>query len=365
MPPFSCITHFPMAPPLAPEEKELLDIANKVARECGESTQWSTWHFWDYYRRKTGGVAGEPHPPVSAETIWKETGPFGSCVDIAFQTTKALRDRLSSKPELSRYARNVRTLARASSDINPDLMHCITALSEETFCIVIDFSCNHEAMHIPLHKSVDSMPYHNMNGRESVDQLSYRQRSDGSNVIERTPKTPVNEWWNVTHFKEYSEAELIEKISIRLAEELERGTRIPKTKTVKYKSYLGPGPLHHDIPHVMFNGKVFATTCRIKIEFAQQRILMQVPLGDWLKLPEQRELYREAKKAKVFVPVNAAVRNLALHLVGPRHLSPLKEQIEVVSKIGQKHGMKESDFYKMIDSIYDVQRQARGPDCPG
>ncbi|CAI6330981.1 unnamed protein product [Periconia digitata] len=347
-----------MTAPFPSTEDHIYYIANSIAQYYIERTNWSTWHFWDYYRRlpllRDEATGTERAQAVSAAQSWCATAPYGSCVDIALQTTTALRHALYRVPELQHYASHVRTLARAGSANQNDLTHCITALLANSFCVVIDFSCNHEAMMIPLGGSVTSMPYHNMHGDEFRDQLRYLELPGGARTIQRVPANPRD----ATFFHEHDEASLIHMINVRLANELENAPGdipVPKTKSVKFQTYLDEPPRY--IPWVQFNGRPFATTLRMKIDFANRKVLMQVPYRDWLRLEENRYLLQEARNVGIFERVNNAACNLVVFLTRPRHRSPIRQQLDVMARIGVEHDLDEDQLLRMVDSIYEE----RGP----
>lgn len=348
---FLAYSVLPMGAPISPVEDTILDIANEVALEHCKSTTWSTWHFWNYYRAlHRAGVVAEDVQPASKD-IWQATEPFGSCVDIALQTTTALRYELASIQELRHYAGHVRTLARAGCSDEKEYTHCITALLEETFCIVIDFSCHHKAIKIALHSYADSMPYHNMHGDEYVDRLEYLECAEDVRAVRRVPLQPNA---NPTLFEEFDDQELIRRVNIRIANETEdgHGVLVPKMKSVKLRSFLREAP--QLIPWEEFGGKPFAITCRIKVDFLNRKVLMQVPYTDWMLHPENNNLYQRAEGASISEIVNPAACNLVIWLKLPRQQSALKEQIEIMDAIGRKHGLPKGELDKMIDSIYEI-----------
>ncbi|PVH93453.1 hypothetical protein DM02DRAFT_227365 [Periconia macrospinosa] len=341
-----------MVEPLPSNEERILQIANGIALQYGKTTHWSTWHFWDFYRRQfPGGGVADP-PPVS-EQIWRATAPFGSCVDIALQTTAALRKDLLQAPDLQHYEQRVRTLARAgSSNHQEELTHCITALLADTFCVLIDFSCNHKAMMIPLDSCVESLPYHNMHGDTFRDRLIYED-IDGVPTVFRLHQNATDP----TRFEEFDKSSLIRKINIRLANEMETlrsGHKVPKTKSVKFQTSLPEPP--NLIPWAKFDEDILATTCRVKVDFENQKVLMQVPYQDWLLRDENRSLLRKARASRGFFhKVNDAACNLTLFLDRPKHSSTVKKQIDILARIGEKHGLDPLELHRWIDSIYEIR----------
>lgn len=221
--------------------------------------------------------------------------------------------------------------------------------------MLIDFSCNHNAIYIPLHGCAESMPYHNMHGDEFQDRLYYLQGAAGLRIIQRVPHNPQN----TTVFAEFSESTLIRRINIRLAREREIlpcGIIVPKTKSVKLQTFLAHTPQW--IPWANFNGRPFATTCRVKIDFVYCKVLMQVPYRDWLCLEENQYLLDEAVAVDAFNYVNEAACNLIVYLDRAPYESPVQQKIGIIAKIGERHGLPKTELHRMIDSIYEVRSTA-------
>ncbi|KAF2810689.1 uncharacterized protein BDZ99DRAFT_462035 [Mytilinidion resinicola] len=344
-----------MSAPASAIQHQILAIANNVAYEHALSTRWSTWHFWKHYHKISHTNAIAKDDETLSTEIRQLTSPFGSCVDIAFQTTAALRAHLASEPSLQPYAAHVQTLARPRSTTSADLVHCITALFEEHFCIVIDFSCSFTAMAIALNDHVDSLPYLSMDGKTMQDRLHYCEPAHSSQTAQRTlTRQRLGADALPTPFTAFDDRHLIRNISFRIAELVDDvgGVVLPRAKGVKLHAQLPSRPTC--IPSVLCKGTYFATTCRVKADFAQRQVVMQVPYQDWMLQPANASLRDRVSKVGILQPISDAVCRLVLKLDGPRDRSPVKERVGVLGEVAEAFGLPNEDFGDMVDSVYGV-----------
>ena len=67
--------------------RELLAIetADNIARRYSYTTQWSTWHSWDYIRSEAAFNSRD------GGGIWTALHPFATCVGFCFPVAEALR----------------------------------------------------------------------------------------------------------------------------------------------------------------------------------------------------------------------------------------------------------------------------------
>lgn len=330
----------------------LQGIANEVALEYSLTSNWSTWHIWDYYNRfQSSRISLNPEEAP----IFQETAPFATCVDLAFAVVVDIRCKLASTPGFEKYVENVQTIACYTSSLP---FHCCAAIVLPSECIVIDIGLHYGAFIVPLHGHFDTMPYLNLRGNAAFNRFRYMPSSDGAPTlsIQESPNTGELDLLKIMYFAEIDYSSAVEQINFRLARETKDSAvdghkRIPSTKYLTLTSQL-PGVRHTAIPslYIPSIGGSLATTCRLKVDFGRCTITMQIPVTDWLLKPENSSLLKEVLDSGLFFPVSDAVANLNLDLACQKKIL---ERIMLVGKVGECLGLPMKEYSRIVASVLD------------
>ncbi|KAF2797996.1 hypothetical protein K505DRAFT_234273 [Melanomma pulvis-pyrius CBS 109.77] len=328
----------------------LQDIANDVALEYSLTCNWSTWHIWDYYKCfQSSRISLYPEETP----IFQETAPFATCVDLAFAIVVDIRCKLASTPGLEKYVESVQTIACYTGSLP---FHCCAAIVLPSECIVIDIGLHYEAFIVPLHSHFDTMPYLNMRGNASFNRFRYMPSSNGAPTLSIQDSPNTGDPLQVMHFAEIGYSSAVDQINFRLARETKDSAagdhkRVPSAKYLTITSKL-LDVRYTTIPslYIPSIGGSLATTCRLKVDFGQGTITMQIPVVDWLLKSENSSLHTEVLNSGLFYPVSDAVANLKLDLACQREIS---ERIVLVGKIGERIGLPMKEYFRIIASVLD------------
>lgn len=344
-------------------EHDLLEIANQVAYEHSLGITWSTWHFWNYYYRRNRRQSTGTSVALRNNATSSAMAEYGSCVDIATQTTASFRSRITAVPGLRHYAPLVQTYSTVGTTDPHHLAHCLTVLFLANFCIVIDPSFTFKAIRIGLDRYVDSLESISIEGHTLQTRLFYREISWGGRSWLalgwedlHAPGVPhqVNQarWFQPLDLEDDDAIQHI-NIPIAIDTEIVNGREYPRRKGIKLQAELDTRP--DCLPSIRFGPRKYvATVCRVKANFAQHNVTVQIPHYDWLLLPQNRCYYTSLDQMRLLRPVNNAVSNIVLNLNPSRHRYKVDIDVDIVAQVVECLGLERRVFEEVVESVYEM-----------
>jgi hypothetical protein len=320
--------------------KVLLRLANQVCVEYSLKTQWSSWHNW---------VEHNDYTFVPREYKNNSLG-FMTCVDEANLVAVALRELLASTPGYEKYAEFIQ--------LHHDGRHCVAVLRLPSVAFVMDISVHLTAFAIPLDGHVDTMPFYEFRGEQSYSRYDYHIFKGSEAPIVTTTYIPPAEEGLCAEapFAEISYDDAVERIKKHYARRLVNveGKLVPTKKHLTITSVSQQVPQY--IPSLYLENAGYGwTSCRLKIDFVTEYITMQIPVTDWLNTPAAGELAEAVRNSDVFKKHNVAVGDLVLDLSPEaRQSGNAQERSDLIGKVGASLGLPESEFAKMVASVYKV-----------
>jgi hypothetical protein len=318
----------------------LLQFANQVCVEYSLKTQWSSWHNW---------VEHNDYSFVPAEYKNNSLG-FMTCVDEANLVAVALRELLASTPGYEQYAEFVQ--------LHHDGRHCVAVLRLPSVAIVMDISVHLTAFAIPLDGFVDTMPFYDFRGELARSRYDYHIfKGSEVPVLTTTYIPPAGQGpCAEAPFADISYDDAVERIKKHYAKRLVNveGKLVPTKKYLTITSVSQHAPQY--IPSLYLGNAGYGwTSCRLKIDFVTECVTMQIPVMDWLNTPAAGELAEAVRNSDVFKEHNIAVGDLVLDLSPEaRQSGNALERSDLVGKVGASLGLPESEFAKMVASVYKV-----------
>ncbi|KAF2658324.1 hypothetical protein K491DRAFT_713711 [Lophiostoma macrostomum CBS 122681] len=307
-------------------KEALLDISNGITLNHVITTQWSTWHLWDYLDR-AHLIQREIQAAISED---EDLSSNFNETDIALIATKE----------------------SATSDYDH---HVIAAIIFPSFCIVSDTSLHSSALVIYLGQTVQCEERMLFSGRSGRGLYRYYQDANGKNILE-SGSTSNSQWKQLGY--EIDPVAAIQDLAIPGAREWSpHGTGVPVSKLVALRSLFNYKPVrYHSIP---VGDKHLVTACQIKVDFANRRIQMQIPLEDWLSRAENQEFKNRVLQDTLIMleysVENPAAMELRLELGSTKDndLGPqTRKYIVLMSEFGEKLGLPKSDFLGMAKGVY-------------
>lgn len=239
--------------------KQLLKVANKVALKYAQNYYWSTWRSWNASRFGTGVF--EDHMGA-ASLIYAEL-----CVELSL-----LAGGCDYACDYAKYA----TLLCSAGE---ERHHAIVVLCFESFAIVIDYAMHPTAFRVPLGGVFEMHPYTTISGREGQERFKYFLE-DGDHKLTMDSKhasyDPFIFYELINSIKNgyMGSAQQAAIIRKKYTDEMKNGV-LPASKHLAFRSLLDKEPQF--IAAVPVGDKWLATTVRIRVDFAEPRIVMQIP----------------------------------------------------------------------------------------
>ena len=255
--------------------KHAIQVADDITRRHSASTNWSSWHTWDYIRH---------NPTPASSAIWKAIHPFATCVGFSTAIAAFLRASYRSTPSLAHLADQVHTMA--SWELDPSCpeegerpRHCVAALLTAEACLLVDLVYEPIVMVIPAGGAHETMPYITMSGRLGKRMLHYDgHKLEMANLKRENARRDL--------FRVIEPDEALRSISTVTSTAIIPGTRIPTNKVVIIRGMVGEPPVR--IPSTQLGDRVWmVTTCRLQIDFWKRQLTLQIPIEDWLLKEEK------------------------------------------------------------------------------
>ncbi|KAH6605840.1 hypothetical protein Trco_004993 [Trichoderma cornu-damae] len=109
-------------------------------------------------------------------------------------------------------------------------------------------------------------------------------------------------------------------------------------------------------------GSWIINSCRLQVDFLRRKLTMQLPLADWLLKPQRYCLTLRTPSAPA--PTNNSyltVCNLEVDLGPGRRDEDLATELGVVAEIGASLGIDRAEFFRIVESVYDVWQAVDPP----
>ena len=253
--------------------KQLLKVAKKVALKYAQNYPWSTWHSWNASRFGTGvfedhmGVVSLIYAELCAE-LSLLAGEQGCDYDSFLAGERGCDFGCD-------YAKYATLLCSAGEERH----HAIVVLCFESFAIVIDYAMHPTAFRVPLGGVFEMHPYTTISGREGQERFKYFLE-DGDHKLTMDSKhasyDPFIFYELINSIKNgyMGSAQQAAIIRKKYTDEMKNGV-LPASKHLAFRSLLDKEPQF--IAAVPVGDKWLATTVRIRVDFAEPRIVMQIP----------------------------------------------------------------------------------------
>ena len=321
----------------------LFNVADQIACRHALTTQWSTWHTWDYYYRM-GADATE-----AKDTLWKEISPFVTCVGMTFQVARDLRASLAKTPGLAQYDAKVKTLESPMSVDSNQPFHCLAGIFLESYCIVVDLVFSATAFRVPYDGSFETLPYIVLSGQSERRRFRYVAGSDGARRL-------TMEWVGsdkaAVRFSEIDHHTALQSITLRAAQETEPDSRVPRKKGLVIRTTMDQPPIK--IASTPLDARFIVTACRVKVDFAHRTLTMQIPYEDWLLKAQNERYLARVQSSTMYKPVSDAVVNLAVDLSSPLDDGVVLENLRLMGEVGERLGLARGEILRITDSMKRV-----------
>ena len=325
-------------------EDLLFNVADQIACQRALTIQWSTWHTWDYYNRMGADAKAN-------DNLWKELSPFATCVGMTFQVAEDLRVSLTKTPNLAQYLANLKTLESPISVESNLPFHCLAGIFLKDYCIIVDLVYSAKAFKVQYNAPFETQPYILLSGRSEQRRFHYVAGPGGARLLTMewvgSDKTAV-------HYSEIDHNTALQTITLRAARETERDSQVPRKKGLVIRSMMSEEPMK--IASSPLDAGFIATTCRVKVDFANRTLTMQIPYEDWLLKPQNAHYFSRVQLSTMYKPVNDAVVNLAVDLSSPLEDDLMLENLHLMGEIGERLGLAREEILRIAASMKSVLR---------
>ena len=335
-------------PELHPDDL-LFNVADQIACRHALTTQWSTWHTWDYYNRI------EPDATEAKDSLWNKISPFATCVGMTFQVAEDVRSSLAKTPGLAQYHAKLKTLESPISADSNQPFHCLTGIFLESYCIVVDLVFSAKAFNVPYNGSFETPPYIVLSGRSERRLFRYIAGPGGT-------RTLIMEWVGsdkvAVHFSEIDHHTALQSITWRAARETESDSQVPKKKGLVIRTTMSEQPIK--IASTPLDIGFIVTACRVKVDFAHRTLTMQIPYEDWLLKPQNVRYLSRVQLSRMYKPVSDAVVNLAVDLSTPLDDDLVLEDLRLMGEVGERLGLAREEI---LSGGFSFNNQPRPGTC--
>jgi hypothetical protein len=332
--------------------KQLLKVAKKVALKYAQNYPWSTWHSWNASRFGTGvfedhmGVVSLIYAELCAE-LSLLAGEQGCDYDSFLAGERGCDFGCD-------YAKYATLLCSAGEERH----HAIVALCFESFAIVIDHAMHPTAFRVPLGSVYEMHPYTTISGREGQERFKYFLE-DGDHKLTMDSKHASYDpfvFYDLINSTKNGYMDCAQQAAIvrkKYADEMKNGV-LPTSKHLAFRSLLDKEPQF--IAAVPVGDKWLATTVRIRVDFAEPRIVMQIPRVDW---PQSENLsllllHPTPKGFRLYKTYNTVL--LEQKLYAARGAEPKQELVGLaqLKTLGKEFGVSCELFDDICRSVYRV-----------
>jgi hypothetical protein len=157
-------------------KEALLKVFNDITLKHAATTQWSTWHMWDYVERLAPLPAGvETH-------IWADMSPFASCLGQAHLIQRDIQAALSDSEDLSSNFNeaDIALIATKQSSTSDYDYHVVVAVMFQGFCIVADPSLHSTALVVGMNQTKTCEERMLLSGRPGKGTYNYFKDNNGT-----------------------------------------------------------------------------------------------------------------------------------------------------------------------------------------
>jgi hypothetical protein len=169
-----------------------------------------------------------------------------------------------------------------------------------------------------------------------------------------------------------------QKMTVHNASRIEKGTQIPTRKQLVIRSIVRQAPIFSPATK-LGNYTWMMDTCRLRVDFLDRRLILQLPLQDWLLLPIKsvppyplsvllllKGIYYSATYLWltthfIYREVNETVSNLVVDLSPDHSDKILIERLRVLYIISGQLGIQATELDRIIKSVYEVWELERRP----
>lgn len=172
-------------------------------------------------------------------------------------------------------------LGRSEEDNTEQLStHCLVALRLNTICIVIDIVFSPVVIVVVPDRPFVTNPYITVSGKKDCRLYRYTTCPDSNTRLEIRKGT--SDIWHT--FRPITSEVALKKMTVYNASRREKGTQIPARKQLVIRSIVRQAPIFSPATY-LGNYTWMMDTCRLRVDFLNRRLILQLPLQDWLLLP--------------------------------------------------------------------------------
>jgi hypothetical protein len=245
------------------------------------------------------------------------------------------------------YAPTVK-LMYATQTAGQERHHAIVALCFESFAIVIDPALHPTAFRVPLGGVFEMHPYIPIGGPEGQERFKYFLE-DGTYKLTMDSKHTSYE---PVQFFELSGDEELTRLAVTIEKDYDddrKNNVLPASKHLSFRTLLDKKPQF--IAAEPVGDKWLATTVRIRVDFAEPRIVMQISSADSENLPL---LFPAPKGFRLSATDKTVLFEQKLYAACDAEPKQELEGLTQLSMLGTEFRMSYGFFDKICWSVYQI-----------
>ena len=142
---------------------------------------------------------------------------------------------------------------------------------------------------------------------------------------------------------------LYSKSLFERAHETELDLRVPETKLLVIRSAMSEQPTK--IASTPLDVEFIVIACRVKADFVQRTLTMQLPFEDWLLKPQNERSLSRLRQSIMYKPISDTALNVVVDLGSSSDHGFVLENLHLMSEVGERSGLARGVILRIADSV--------------